>query len=654
MKIGINKDISNFTGIKNELNNRGYEVATFSTSDISDIIDFTKKERINAYVGLPNQMCNIVKESPSISTSTYLINDYQNIGDKVDQISKNRKPSEEKIWNRYYTDEQLKKPFPEMTKNDFVRSKNIDQSLVALEYFGKKVTYGEYDKKIVEYSKKLETLGIKPGDSVALCLPNTIETMLLIAAMDENAIVCNNIFPLESAEKIKECINMMGSKVAFVLDSRYKDLDKIANKTTLTDAYLVSPFESLPIMKKAMDLKGRLEGNNPKESDFKLFKDFLNLKETDFERAKYKKDRLSSIQYTSGTTGVPKAVMLTDDSLNARAHQYEQLDVGLEKQMRFLQVIPICGKAYGEFTMHLGLSNGLVNDLLPTFDSKKLLGTIVKEKGQGVSLPPRSYDNVIESPDFKKTDMSNYKLISLGAENATKKHIELIEEAFKRQGYKETAILGAGGTELGVTFSTNTHKFNERGTSGFPLIGNNVRIVDENGNELSYNQNGEVIYSAVSPSIGYANKDINLKKDDFGIDLGDYGYINENGNLTVLSRTKDLFNVNGRKISSLEIEEMIDKCPYVKYAYAVAPKNSNNKFRICYIPFENVEIDNLDEEIMNYVPDEFKSLTEVYRITDVPIAASLKSDRDRLAGDISELVYKENSKIKKKKPSTRK
>ena len=72
MKIGINKDISNFTGIKNELNNRGYEVATFSTSDISDIIDFTKKERINAYVGLPNQMCNIVKESPSISTSTYL------------------------------------------------------------------------------------------------------------------------------------------------------------------------------------------------------------------------------------------------------------------------------------------------------------------------------------------------------------------------------------------------------------------------------------------------------------------------------------------------------------------------------------------------------------------------------------------------------
>ncbi len=649
MKIAINKDVMSFINVKNELINKGYDVIIFDSRKIDNIIDFTKKERINVYVGLPSIMSDEIRNSLSVSTSTYLIEDCKNLESKLEQISKNRRPSEEKIWNRYYTDEQLKKPFPEMTKNDFIRSKNIDPSLVALEYFGKKITYGEYDKKIVEYSKKLETLGIKPGDSVALCLPNTIETMLLIGAMDENAIVCNNIFPLESADKIKECINMMGSKYAFVLDSRYKDLDKIANKTTLTDAYLVSPFESLPIMKKAMDLKGKLEGNNPKESDFKLFKDFLSLKETDFERAKYKKDRLSSIQYTSGTTGVPKAVMLTDDTLNARAHQYEQLDVGLEKQMRFLQVIPICGKAYGEFTMHLGLSNGLVNDLLPTFDSKKLLGTIVKEKGQGVSLPPRSYDNVIESPDFKKTDMSDYKLISLGAENATKKHIELIEEAFKRQGYEKTAILGAGGTELGVTFSTNTHKFNERGTSGFPLIGNNVKIVDEKGNELSYNQNGEVIYSAVSPSIGYANKDIDLKKDDFGIDLGDYGYINENGNLTVLSRTKDLFNVNGKKISSLEIEEMIDKCPYVKYVYAVAPKNSNNKFRICYIPFDNVNVDNLDDVVIEYVPDEFKCLTEVYRITDVPIAASLKSDRERLSGDISDLLYKENTKVKRKK-----
>lgn len=649
MKIAINKDVMSFINVKNELINKGYDVIIFDSSKIDNIIDFTKKERINVYVGLSSIMSDEIRNSLSVSTSTYLIEDCKNLESKLEQISKNRRPSEEKIWNRYYTDEQLKKPFPEMTKNDFIRSKNIDPSLVALEYFGKKITYGEYDKKIVEYSKKLETLGIKPGDSVALCLPNTIETMLLIGAMDENAIVCNNIFPLESADKIKECINMMGSKYAFVLDSRYKDLDKIANKTTLTDAYLVSPFESLPIMKKAMDLKGKLEGNNPKESDFKLFKNFLSLKETDFKRAKYKKDRLSSIQYTSGTTGVPKAVMLTDDTLNARAHQYEQLDVGLEKQMRFLQVIPICGKAYGEFTMHLGLSNGLVNDLLPTFDSKKLLGTIVKEKGQGVSLPPRSYDNVIESPDFKKTDMSDYKLISLGAENATKKHIELIEEAFKRQGYEKTAILGAGGTELGVTFSTNTHKFNERGTSGFPLIGNNVKIVDENGNELSYNQNGEVIYSAVSPSIGYANKDIDLKKDDFGIDLGDYGYINENGNLTVLSRTKDLFNVNGKKISSLEIEEMIDKCPYVKYVYAVAPKNSNNKFRICYIPFDNVNVDNLDDVVIEYVPDEFKCLTEVYRITDVPIAASLKSDRERLSGDISDLLYKENTKVKRKK-----
>lgn len=654
MKIGISKDISNFIGIKNELIDRGYEVVTFNPRDIGDIIDFTKKERINAYIGLPNQMGNTVKESLSISTSTYLINDYQNVGDKVDQISRNRKPSEEKIWNRYYTDEQLKKTFPEMTKNDFVRSKNIDPNLIALEYFGKKVTYGEYDKKIIEYSKKLETLGLKPGDSVALCLPNTIETMLLVAAMDENGIVCNNIFPLESADRIKGCINMMGSKVAFVLDSRYKDLDKIANKTTLTRAYLVNPFESLPFMKKVMSLKGKLEGNNPKESDFEMFSDFLNLKETDFTRAKYEKNRLSSIQYTSGTTGVPKAVMLTDDTLNARAHQYEQLDVGLEEQMRFLQVIPICGKAYGEFTMHLGLANGVVNVLLPTFDSKKTLKTMVNHNGQGESLPTHVWNDTIEDPKFKKTDMSNFRLISIGAEGATRKNIYIIYYAYKEQGFNKTPILGSGGTELGVTFSTNTNKFNEFGTAGFPLIGNNVKIVDQNGNELPYNHNGRIIYSPVSPCLGYANKDVELKKDDFGIDLGDYGFVNENGNLVVLGRISDLIEINNKKIAPSEIERIIDDCPYVKYVYVVEPKNSDNKIRICYIPFNNVIVNDLDHEVMKYVPEEYKDITEVYRITSVPTASSLKTDRNRLAGDISEFLYKENTKIKKKKLNKRK
>lgn len=643
MKIAINYDTlkSKYDVIKNQiemLKAKEYEVSIFCPNMIDDIVDYTKKNKINLYIDLPNNMRELVKDSLSISTSTYVIESDGDFVNKIDDISNNRKPSEEKIWNRNYNDVDLNRPFPEMTKNDFIRSKNIDPNSTALEYFGKQITYGERERKIEEYSMKFETLGIKPGDSIALCLPNTPETVLLMAAMDENGIVCNNIFPLSSAEQIQYCINMMGSKYAFVLDSRYKDLDKIASKTSLNDAFLVNPFESNKLLKGAMGVKSRFEGLNPKESDFKEFKDFEKIVGTPFKKVPYQKNRLSSIQYTSGTKGAPKATMLTDDTFNARAHQYEPLDVGLSSKVRVLQVIPVCGKAFGEFTMHLGLANGTPNILLPTFKPDELLKTIVKYDGQSLSLPPSIWNQIIDDEKFKKCDMSKFGLISIGAEGATEKNIQMIGEAFRKQGFKNTPILGSGATELGVTFSTNTNTHNKMGTSGFPLIGNNLKIVNENNEELTYGQKGKIIYNAVSPSLGYINEDVELKQDDFGIDLGDYGFIDEEGDLTVLGRISDLVEINGKKIAPGEIESMVSKCDKVKYVYVVEPKNSTNKIRICYIGYDSEDSSNYDDEIMAFVPKDYRDLTEIFRISKVPMAPSLKTDRVKLATDISDLI----------------
>lgn len=669
MKIAVENEMlkNGNSKLKNQLiqlQELGYEIICFgenfdfanqfsyiSFAKDADIIDVTKKYKINIYIGLNKEQECRIKESLSVGTSTYLLLGNEDIVSQVLQIEKNRKPSIEKIWNRYYNESDLKKPFPKMSKNDFIRSKNINSDYIALEYFKSKMTYGEYDKKIIEYSEKIETLGVKSGESVALCLPNTLETMILVGALNENGIICNNIFPLSTAEQIKYCINMMGSKVAFVMDSRYRDLDSIANKTTLTNAFLVNPFESNPVLKRLVSMKDRINGIKPEESDFYLFKDFEKLPKTSFTKAPYEENRISSVQYTSGTTGVPKATLLTDDTLNARAHQYESLEVGLEPRGRFLQNIPICSKAFGEFTMHLGLANAMENVVLPTLNPEKQLDDLIKYKGQGISLPPEMWYMMVDNPKFKKTDMSNHLLISIGASGATRKAINHIGEEFKKQGFKGTPILGAGGTELGITFSTNTNTHNKYGTSGIPLIGNNVKIVDENNQELSYGQIGRVIYRPVSPSIGYANKDIKLKQNDFGIDLDDCGVIDEEGNLTVLGRIKDLIYVDNNLLYPALLEEQVNECSYVKYVYVVKPKESENKIRICYIAEDGVGDEDYSSEIMKYVPEQFAPVTEIFRLSKIPIANSLKADRNLMAGDISNILYKSSSKkyIRRKK-----
>ena len=652
MKIAINNEILKNSSIKSQierLGKEGYLIELFSPNNIKDIIEYTKKNNIIIYIGLPKTLVSLVKNSPSISTSTYIINDLSDdFYEEIKKIEKNRKPCKEEIWNRKYDDEQLKSPFPKMSKSDFIRSKNIDGNLTALEYFGIKTSYEEYENDSNEYSKILETLGVKKGDSVDLCLPNTPETMKLMAAINKKGAICNNIFPLSGSEEIGFCSNLMKSKIGFVLDSKYKDLRKIIDKTNLDKVFLVTPFESLPKLKVPYDAIQKLKGFRPNDKGYGTFDDFKNMRTTSFEEPGYEPNRLSSIQYTSGTTGNPKAVLLTDDTYNARAHQYEQLNVGLEEGLRFLQCLPVCGKAYGEFTMHLGLANGANNILVPKFTSDDLVGLIKKYDIQGITMPPIAWLHVIDSPQFKKLDLSNFKLATVGGDGSIAKYIDMIQGSLQKQGFKGTVILGSGGTELGVTFSSNTKDYNEAGTSGYILKGNHCQILNENGEDVGYGERGKIYYDSVNPCIGYANNDVDLNCLGNGIDLGDNAIINENGMLTVTGRRIDEINVNGKMLSPMELEEKINKCPYIKYGYVV--KSNNGKIRICFTVYEDYDDIDIFSELIKYIPDDLVDIVECFRLNNIPETPGLKVDRKRLSGNIDDLLYKKSfAKLLKRK-----
>ena len=186
-------------------------------------------------------------------------------------------PSIDKPWLKYYKNME-NSVFPKMTKMDYIRSKKIDSNFIALEYFGKKVTYGELDKTIVEYAKKLETLGVKENDSVAICMPNTIESAELTLAINEKAAICNNIFPLSKSNEIKYCLNMLNSEIIFVLDSILDELNKIIDETNLKKVFVLTPFESHPIINFAYKtISHKKENKNNNIVYFLYMRFFYNL-----------------------------------------------------------------------------------------------------------------------------------------------------------------------------------------------------------------------------------------------------------------------------------------------------------------------------------------------------------------------------------------
>lgn len=658
------KNLKNFNSDENDisilrfgLEYRGHALDIIDTVP-SNIVDYVKKHNIDIIITNNESIATDVFSSLSIGTSTYVISNNLSIDNKnayrtfysegvlsiVDDISDSRKPSEEQRWNRHYTDEQLKKPFPEMTKNDYIRSKQINSNLISLEYFDNKITYGQRENFITDYAGKLEYLGVKPGDSVALCMPNTPESVLLGHSISEKRAVTNNIFPLSNSKEMLHCLKLMKSKIAFIYDVQYKELRKIIDKTYLDKVYLLTPFESLPYLNIPYNMLQKVKGFRPKDSGYGTFSDFLNLPSKEFVAPMYEKNWLSGVQYTSGTSGSPKAVAETDDMFNARAHQYDQVNVGLGPELRFAQCLPICGKAYGEFTMHLGLSNGACNVLLPKFSSHDLPKLIKDNNIEGITLPPIAWLHVIDMPEFKKLDLSNFKLATIGGDGAIEKHIRMIQEGLEKQGFKGQAILGSGGTELGVTFSTNTLDSNVMGTSGPLMIGNNCIIRNSNGEECGYGEMGTVYYDTVNPSPGYLD-DSKLDKTTDGINLGDCGFIDDNGNLTVAGRISDMIDVDDKLMSPMNLEKLINECTYVKYGYVVRAKASD-RIRICYTTYEDYSGIDVDNEVLNKVPLDLRNITEVFRVTMIPETAGLKVDRARLAGNIDDILYSENSKRK--------
>lgn len=637
MKIAINKALNLLPDQIEKLQESGYEILLFSPDMINDVIEYTKKNNVLIYVGLPEKMKSQIENSISISTSTYVINNCTNLklNEKIDEIMKLRKPSVEKIWNRNYSDEQLKLEFPIMSQNDYVRSQNIDPNSIALSYFGKTITYGEYDNYIKKYARILTAMGVKKGDFVTLCMANTPEIMLVRYSLDEIGAVANFVFPIiNDEERLKYYINESKSKYLFILDSNYKKLRKIIDDTTLDKVVLMTPFESLPMIQKPYNLSQKIKGYRPTDSGYLYFSQFDKLPEKEFVYPKYKEGQLSSIQYTSGTTGMPKAIEISDDSYNARVFQYKYgTDIDFTSGQRYLQSLPICGVGYGEFMMQMGLANGMINQLIPKFTPDELANIIRKNNIQAISTTPAAYYSIINS---KNVDLRSLKLAACGGDSCASFDDINITKGMNEKGFKGHMIVGNGSTEVVLTNATNQNKIYKPGTSGIFLPGNSSKIIDKDGNECNYNERGSIIYNNKYPMLRYHNNEkltSEIMSQD-GINMGDYGYIDDEGFCTTLCRMKDVIEIDNKEYAPIDFSCMLYQIDGVERCSS-APINCNEKkVRVCYIKKDNIDSDTIKNNIMNNFPENILKYIDFVEVSNIPVTATGKVDLEAIEKDI--------------------
>ena len=558
-------------------------------------------------------------------------------------------PSIDKPWLKYYSKEAIEDKLPECTMYELLKKSNRNHlKNTALNYFDRKITYGQVFDEIDAATRAFVAMGVKKGDVVIICTVNTPEMVYALYALNRLGAIANMVDPRTNVDGIRDYILEVNAQLILTIDLAYPSIFKAIKNTDVKKIVIISPADSLPAIPK---LLYRMKNKAVKGNEVTLsWQEFIaqGTGVTPFD-APYEKNACCVMAHTGGTTGTPKCVMLTNDNINAMTTGYSHIGVPFERSHRFFNDLPpfiIYGLC---FATHTTLCFGVEVILYPKFDSKGFPKQFAKYKPHHFCTVPDHLRYLCASPITRKMDLSHFVTVAVGGDSLSTELEMQMNDFLVSHGCKYKTLKGYGMTELASGAVTASPLVNAIGSVGAPLVINNIKIVDTDTlQELPYEQSGEIWISGPTIMLGYLGKPDETAKtivtDEEGvrwIRTGDLGYVTKDGLLFHQGRLRRIYITvhegQPAKIFPLLIEETIKKCNSVSVCSVVGRKqaNSENYEAIAYIVKKNSMQDNeklnaevlalCQEHLPTYmVPKEFRLIEEM------PLTASAKIDFRKL------------------------
>lgn len=505
------------------------------------------------------------------------------------------KASIDKPWEKYYTSVVNNGQIPKLSVYDYIYQNNHKYPLrTAINYFGRKISYGELFANIEQTAKAFKHMNIEKGDIVTLCMPTTPETIYIFYALSKIGAISNMIDPRTNKEGIKNYLNEAESTILITLDLFNQKVNSLIKETKVKDIVNISASDSLPmglnIAFNTISTAKKILGK-----DTKVTKNDQNMNWQEFlEEAKYYSGTLEdvyeenmavSIVHTGGTTGFPKGVLLSNDNFNAIAYQYKNSGMHLLPGHKFLDIMPPF-IAYGlGCGIHMPLVVGMTTVLIPSFNPKDFAKYISKYEPNHLAGVPSHWENLLENKLLTKKDLSFLISPAVGGDAMDISLEKAASKFLKERNAPNDIIKGYGITEECSLASACINDINEVGSVGIPLPHNTIAIFEpDTENELSYKEHGEICIAGPTVMIGYYNNqeetDKIIKKHSDGISwihTQDIGYMTEDGFLYVDGRIKRIIiRHDGFKVFPFIIENVIKQHPAVKNCMVVSTPDVNH------------------------------------------------------------------------------
>lgn len=438
----------------------------------------------------------------------------------------------------------------------------------AVENMGKIITYNELDAYSDAFAWYLQNkTDLKPGDCVAIQLPNLLQFPVAVFGILKAGLIVVNVNPLYTSEEMKHQFNDLSVKAILILENFACNLEKIIDQTAISTVFITSIGEMLGGLKgsitnfvvkyvkkmvPAYNLPTAIPFKKAISSGQKPTEHYHSLHDTAF------------LQYTGGTTGVPKGVILTHGNICANMAQVDGwigslFNPGKEVFITALPMYHIFSlTANCVLSIHLGVKNKLITN---PKDMKAFIKELKKEPFSFITGVNTLYNGLMNQPEFATVNFSALKLALAGGMALQ----DVV--ANKWLGITGKPLIEAYGlSETSPGASVNPVDGSHRiGTIGLPLPSTEFKMFDDNGQEVPLGHPGEIGIKGPQVMPGYWNKPEETSKVFNGSFFltGDIGIMDEDGFTRIIDRKKEMVLVSGFNVYPNEIEKVIAEHPGV-------------------------------------------------------------------------------------------
>ena len=491
--------------------------------------------------------------------------------------------------------------------------------LIAMNYFGKKITYAKFYDKIEDVAKGLKVIGVGPGDRVTICMPNTPEAICMVYAVNMVGATASMIHPLSSVNEMEFYLDVAASKYVLCLDLLLERMLSAVKNVAVNKIIVASVSEGMPIVTKTA--YETLQYIKNRQKDKKTYDPQLVLpwEELIGYGMTYRKEYQVSLKgadeaiiiYSGGTTGRPKGVRLSNLNFNAEALQACARVESARPGKKALLILPIFHGFGLGVNVHAIFATGATLIPVPKFEPSEFARLIKKYQPSFLIGVPTMFEALASSEETSLYYLKSVTDVICGGDTLKAELRNKANNYLSAHGSDAQLRVGYGLSESVAACILTPSYYYKEGAIGLPFPDMEVRIFKPGSTkECKVNRGGEICISGPTVMMGYLNEPAEtataLKTHADGkvwLHTGDLGYKNRDGIVFFENRLKRMIITSGYNVYPQYLETIIASHPAVYTVVVVGIPHPYKK----QVPIANIVLkenyepsDELTKDIKKY------------------------------------------------------